>query len=92
MYEYIKKAVDNGDVMLEWDYSKGQVCVCVYYECVCVRSVMGSVFCCVLLRTDCVVVDNLCTIILLVLHIYIVGPLIFSTYYFFVYHSPRCRW
>ena len=25
MYEYIKKAVDNGDVMLEWDYSKGQV-------------------------------------------------------------------
>jgi hypothetical protein len=26
MYDYIKKAVDSGDVMLEWDYSKGQVC------------------------------------------------------------------
>lgn len=24
MYDYIKTAVDNGDVMLEWDYSKGQ--------------------------------------------------------------------
>jgi hypothetical protein len=27
MYDYIKKAVDSGDVMLEWDYSKGQVSV-----------------------------------------------------------------
>lgn len=25
MYDYIKKAVDSGEVMLEWDYSKGQV-------------------------------------------------------------------
>jgi DNA polymerase-1 len=24
MYPYIKKAVDDGDVLLEWDYSKGQ--------------------------------------------------------------------
>lgn len=23
MYPYIKEAVDNGKVMLEWDYSKG---------------------------------------------------------------------
>jgi hypothetical protein len=25
MYDYIKKAVDSGEVMLEWDYSKVQV-------------------------------------------------------------------
>jgi hypothetical protein len=31
MYDYIKKAVDSGDVMLEWDYSKGQVCCILGY-------------------------------------------------------------
>ena len=25
MYDYIKSAVDNSEVLLEWDYSKGQV-------------------------------------------------------------------
>ena len=24
MFDHVKQAVDNGDVLLEWDYSKGQ--------------------------------------------------------------------
>ena len=25
MYPHVKEAVDRGDVLLEWDYSKGEV-------------------------------------------------------------------